>query len=150
MAISGFGRSKEDSSGAAPTPSSSGSGAGNLSAFIDQGSNFEGKLSFKDTVRIDGGFKGEISSENTLIVGESGEIEYTPTLGAQNRFTAIATDNHGALSDEYWKTIHTYLGPKIRIQSPYIDAVFAEGAPVPVSAIVQSLTPIKSLIMKHV
>jgi len=49
----------------------------NLSAFIDQGSVFEGKLSFKDTVRIDGGFKGEISSENTLIVGETGEIEAT-------------------------------------------------------------------------
>lgn len=45
-----------------------------LSAFIDQGSEFEGKLSFKDTVRIDGVFRGEISSENTLVVGESGEI----------------------------------------------------------------------------
>jgi len=49
--------------------------AGGLTAFIDQGSEFEGKLSFKDTVRIDGRFRGEISSENTLIVGESGEIE---------------------------------------------------------------------------
>ena len=48
---------------------------GNLSAFIDQGSEFEGKLSFKDTVRIDGHFRGEISSENTLIVGETGEVE---------------------------------------------------------------------------
>ena len=28
----------------------------NLTAFIDQGSEFEGKLSFKDTVRIDGSF----------------------------------------------------------------------------------------------
>jgi cytoskeletal protein CcmA (bactofilin family) len=46
-----------------------------LSAFIDQGSVFEGKLSFKDTVRIDGQFKGEITSENTLIVGEPGEVE---------------------------------------------------------------------------
>lgn len=45
-----------------------------LSAFIDQGSEFEGKLSFKDTVRIDGCFRGEIASENTLVVGESGEI----------------------------------------------------------------------------
>jgi cytoskeletal protein CcmA (bactofilin family) len=51
---------------------SSGSG---LTAFIDRGSEFEGKLSFKDTVRIDGRFVGEITSENTLIVGESGEIE---------------------------------------------------------------------------
>lgn len=53
------------------------SGAANLSAFIDQGSEFEGKLSFKDTVRIDGCFRGEISSQNTLVVGETGEIMAT-------------------------------------------------------------------------
>jgi len=82
MAISGFGRGKGGDSmsgGAAPgpAPSSNGGGLGGLTAFIDQGSEFEGKLSFKDTVRIDGAFRGEISSENTLIVGESGEIEAT-------------------------------------------------------------------------
>ena len=85
MAISGFGRGKSDSS-AASTPSGGGSsnsssggggGMGNLTAFIDQGSEFEGKLSFKDTVRIDGNFSGEISSDNTLIVGESGQIQAT-------------------------------------------------------------------------
>lgn len=85
MAISGFGRGKQGdgtSSGAgytasSPTPSPSPSGGGGLTAFIDQGSQFEGKLSFKDTVRIDGEFSGEISSENTLIVGETGEITAT-------------------------------------------------------------------------
>src|SRR4029450_14032278 len=63
-----FGRSKEEGAtmGAAH--------GGGLTAFIDQGSEFEGKLSFKDTVRIDGSFTGEIRSENTLIVGETGEI----------------------------------------------------------------------------
>ncbi len=60
-------------SGASAPPRSA--SPGGLSAFIDQGSEFEGKLSFKDTVRIDGRFRGEISSDNTLIVGESGEIE---------------------------------------------------------------------------
>lgn len=56
--------------------SSSGSvDPGGLTAFIDQGSSFEGKLSFKDTVRIDGHFSGQISSENTLVVGETGIIE---------------------------------------------------------------------------
>ena len=50
------------------------SGGGGLTAFIDQGSTFEGKLSFKDTVRIDGRFEGEITSQNTLIVGESGQV----------------------------------------------------------------------------
>jgi cytoskeletal protein CcmA (bactofilin family) len=59
-----------DGVGAAPAPS----GRQTLSAFIDQGSEFEGKLSFKDTVRVDGTFRGEIASENTLVVGESGEI----------------------------------------------------------------------------
>ena len=60
----------------ASSSSSAGGGAGfgNLTAFIDQGSEFEGKLSFKDTVRIDGTFSGEITSDNTLIVGETGEI----------------------------------------------------------------------------
>ena len=76
MAISGFGRDK----GGATTSTSSAPGAGgfgNLTAFIDQGSEFEGKLSFRDTVRIDGTFSGEISSDNTLIVGESGQITAT-------------------------------------------------------------------------
>ena len=87
MAISGFGRgsgSRGDSSTSTSTSSSSGSsssssggGFGNLTAFIDQGSEFEGKLSFRDTVRIDGTFSGEISSDNTLIVGESGQIHAT-------------------------------------------------------------------------
>jgi cytoskeletal protein CcmA (bactofilin family) len=73
MAISGFGKSRGGESGmpeVSPVPT-----AGGLTAFIDQGSEFSGKLTFKDTVRIDGRFEGEISSENTLIVGETGEIE---------------------------------------------------------------------------
>lgn len=74
MAISNFGRGKGgDESTTAPAPT----GGANLSAFIDQGSEFEGKLTFKDTVRIDGSFQGEISSENTLVVGETGSIDAT-------------------------------------------------------------------------
>jgi cytoskeletal protein CcmA (bactofilin family) len=80
MALKSFGRGADgtDGTGMTATPSaaaSQGAGPGGLTAFIDQGSEFEGKLQFRDTVRIDGKFRGEISSENTLIVGESGEIE---------------------------------------------------------------------------
>jgi cytoskeletal protein CcmA (bactofilin family) len=79
MAINAFGRGRdsdyEGPSNSSPSASSSSSASGGLTAFIDQGSEFEGKLSFRDTVRIDGRFNGEITSENTLIVGESGEIE---------------------------------------------------------------------------
>jgi cytoskeletal protein CcmA (bactofilin family) len=60
---------------ATSSPTSSNSGGSALTAFIDQGSEFSGKLSFKDTVRIDGRFEGEIRSENTLIVGETGVID---------------------------------------------------------------------------
>ncbi len=73
MAISSFGRGKrgDETTDSADVKS----GGGNLTAFIDQGSDFDGKLTFKDTVRIDGSFQGEICSENTLIVGETGVIE---------------------------------------------------------------------------
>jgi len=69
-----FGRTKEN---VTPASTSATDSAGGLTAFIDQGSEFEGKLSFKETVRIDGTFTGEITSENTLIVGETGEINAT-------------------------------------------------------------------------
>jgi cytoskeletal protein CcmA (bactofilin family) len=72
MAFGSRSRGAEERPAPAAAPAAE---AGGLTAFIDQGSEFEGKLSFKDTVRIDGHFRGEITSENTLIVGESGAIE---------------------------------------------------------------------------
>ncbi len=89
MAFKDFGKGKE--SGAMSTPSS---GVGALTAFIDQGSEFSGKLSFKDTVRIDGRFEGEISSENTLIVGETGSV--TATIRSQ--VIVISGEVHGEIS----------------------------------------------------
>jgi cytoskeletal protein CcmA (bactofilin family) len=98
MALSGFGKTKETETSAPTGGGSSGSsssgGFGNLTAFIDQGSEFEGKLSFKDTVRIDGCFSGEISSQNTLIVGESGIIEAdidSPTVVINGSVTGNVT-----------------------------------------------------------
>jgi cytoskeletal protein CcmA (bactofilin family) len=46
-----------------------------LNGFMDQGTEFEGELRFKDTFRIDGSVKGRILSDNTLIVGESGRVD---------------------------------------------------------------------------
>ena len=46
-----------------------------LNGFMDQGTEFEGELRFKDTFRIDGRVKGRIVSDNTLIVGESGQVD---------------------------------------------------------------------------
>lgn len=48
-----------------------------INAFLGADTEFEGKLSFRGAVRIDGKFKGEIFTEGTLIVGESAVIEST-------------------------------------------------------------------------
>ena len=46
-----------------------------INAFLGRDTEFEGKLSFKGAVRIDGHFTGEIFTEGTLIVGESAVIK---------------------------------------------------------------------------
>ncbi len=43
--------------------------------FLGKDTEFEGKLMFHGTIRIDGHFKGEISATGNLIVGEDGMIE---------------------------------------------------------------------------
>ncbi len=77
-------------------------GVGTLNAFIDQGSEFSGKLSFKDTVRIDGKFDGEISSENTLIIGETGRIHAT----IQSETVIISGEVEGEIVAPRRVTIH--------------------------------------------
>ena len=44
-------------------------------AFLGKDTNFNGKLKFLGTVRIDGRFTGEILATGTLIVGEGGMVE---------------------------------------------------------------------------
>jgi cytoskeletal protein CcmA (bactofilin family) len=46
-----------------------------ITTILGKGSNFDGKLTFEGTVRIDGRFSGEIRTEGTLIIGESAEVE---------------------------------------------------------------------------
>lgn len=53
---------------------------GGFNAILDRGSEFDGKLTFEGTVRIDGKFKGEIVSEAKLVVGESGRIDANITI----------------------------------------------------------------------
>lgn len=45
-----------------------------LSALLGRGSEFDGKLAFEGTVRIDGTFSGEITTNDTLIVGEGAKV----------------------------------------------------------------------------
>src|SRR5712691_1782900 len=54
---------------------------GNLTAFIDEGSEVEGKYTFSGTVMLNGKFRGEIASTDTLIVGERGVVNATVRVG---------------------------------------------------------------------
>ncbi len=77
-------------------------GVGTLTAFIDQGSEFTGKLTFKDTVRIDGRFEGEIASENTLIVGETGCVH----ADIQSEVVVISGEVRGDIHANRQITLH--------------------------------------------
>jgi len=46
-----------------------------MNAFLGEDTDFDGKLTFRGTIRIDGRFKGDITDGGTLIVGEAGVIE---------------------------------------------------------------------------
>jgi cytoskeletal protein CcmA (bactofilin family) len=50
-------------------------GLSEIHALLGRGTAFEGKLTFKGRVRIDGHFKGDIKSDGLLIVGDEGSIE---------------------------------------------------------------------------
>jgi cytoskeletal protein CcmA (bactofilin family) len=45
-----------------------------ISAILEKGAQFNGKLTFEGTVRLGGKFEGEIFTNDTLIIGESGEV----------------------------------------------------------------------------
>src|ERR1700730_12124977 len=45
-----------------------------ITALLGRGTEFEGKLHFEGRVRIDGVFKGEIRSDDTLVIGEGAEV----------------------------------------------------------------------------
>jgi cytoskeletal protein CcmA (bactofilin family) len=49
-------------------------GRNGLTAFIDEGSEIEGRYTFSGTVMVNGRFKGEISTNDTLIIGDKGVI----------------------------------------------------------------------------
>jgi len=50
-------------------------GAEELNGFLDEGTEFSGELRFRDVLRIDGRAKGRIVSDNTLIIGETGQVD---------------------------------------------------------------------------
>ncbi len=47
---------------------------GSINAVLDKGAQFEGRLTFEGTVRIAGKFKGEIFTNDVLVISEGAEV----------------------------------------------------------------------------
>lgn len=48
---------------------------GRVTALLDQGASFDGRLTFEGTVRIGGHFKGEIFTNDTLVINPGAQVE---------------------------------------------------------------------------
>ncbi len=57
-----------------------------LSALLDQGTQFEGRLTFSGTVHINGKFAGEASGEDTLVILENGSVNGEIEVGTLEIF----------------------------------------------------------------
>ncbi|OLC54046.1 MAG: hypothetical protein AUH85_12690 [Chloroflexi bacterium 13_1_40CM_4_68_4] len=54
----------------------------NVNALLGKGIEFEGKLSFEGTVRIDGKFTGQITTGDVLIIGEGARVQAEINCGS--------------------------------------------------------------------
>ena len=64
-------------------------------AYLGSDTVYEGKLTFKGTVRIEGKYTGEITSDGTLNVGKDAQVEGTLNVGElllSGRFSGEVTE----------------------------------------------------------
>jgi cytoskeletal protein CcmA (bactofilin family) len=54
---------------------------GEINTLLGKGTTFEGKLTFEGTVRIDGKLKGEVFSDDVLIIGDGAYVEAEIDIG---------------------------------------------------------------------
>jgi len=54
---------------------------GEITTLLGRGASFEGKLTFEGTVRIDGRFRGEVFSDDVLVIGEGAVVEAEVDVG---------------------------------------------------------------------
>ncbi|MEI7706559.1 MAG: polymer-forming cytoskeletal protein [Deltaproteobacteria bacterium] len=90
---------REETSGAAV--------GSDLNALLGRGSEFDGKLSFEGTVRIDGRFTGTVVTTDTLVVGEGAHVNAEITCG-----TLIV---HGTVSGNVKASVVVELHPPARV-----------------------------------
>ena len=97
-------------------------GAEELNGFMDQGTQFNGELRFRHTFRIDGQLQGRIVSDNTLVVGETGEVEADIDCGV----VSISGSVKGLVRGRERIELHTGARVEATLVSPRL--IIEEGA----------------------
>ena len=65
---------------------------GEINTLLGSGSEFDGKLTFEGTVRIDGTLRGEVFSDDVLVVGEGAVVEADVDIGENCRVRRAIID----------------------------------------------------------
>ena len=52
-----------------------------IKAYLGSDALFKGTLRFEGTVRIDGNFEGQVSTNDTLVIGETGDMKANVKVG---------------------------------------------------------------------
>src|SRR5262245_30840330 len=64
-----------------PLPQARADAVSEINTLLGRGSEFEGKLTFEGTVRVDGKLSGEVFSDDVLVVGEGAEVHAEIDIG---------------------------------------------------------------------
>lgn len=92
-------------------------GSGEVTTLLGRGSEFEGKLSFEGTVRVDGKLSGEIFTDDTLIIGEGAEVNAEISVGS----IIIEGTVHGNIHAKRSVEIHTPARVRGNISTPSLS-----------------------------
>ena len=115
-----------------------------INGFMDVGTEFEGELRFRDTFRVDGRIKGKIVSDNTLIVGESGNVEAEVDCGVVSIRGSVSGRIHGRQRIELLAgaRVHgTLISPKLVIEEGALFEGNCDMSAAPKQAVVGIVAP---------
>jgi len=100
--------------------------AEDLNGFLDEGTELSGELRFRDVMRVDGRIKGRIVSDNTLIIGETGQVDAEIDCGVVSIRGKVTGQVHGRKRIELLSGCRgeaTVVSPRLVIE----DGAFFQG-----------------------
>lgn len=91
-------------------------GAADIDTLLGKGSEFEGKLSFKGQVRIDGKYAGHIQTDDVLVIGPAAKVNAEITAGT----VVISGTVEGIIRASAVVELHKGAKVKGTIESPHV------------------------------